>query len=307
VPRVERNYALFRALIRSVALALALSSGFALPARADDLAEFEAARTLYDRQAYAGAVDALRALVGTDPPRVSDPLLVIESRKYLAASLLFLGASEDAKTQFRLLLAQEPRYTLDPLAFPNDVLALFEQVKTDIQRELDKKRQADESARRSAEERARDAERIRRENLARLRVLAEETESVVENSRWVATIPFGVGQFQNGHNGFGVALAMGQGLSAATSTLSFVFHQRLADDRPSPADVEDAQQRESRWRTTNYVSFGVFVGLVLIGIVDAHVRFVPDRVTSRPRQLPRDLDRWVREQELSSGVPVLRF
>ena len=291
-------------------LALVLGSpvlGSSGVAHADDLADFEAARTLYDKQAYAGAVDALRALVGSDPPRVSDPLLVIESRKYLAASLLFLGATEDAKTQFRLLLAQEPRYTLDPLAFPNDVLALFEKVKADLQRELDRKREAEESARRQAEERARVAELVRRENLARLRVLAEESETVVENSRWIATIPFGVGQFQNGHNGFGVALAMGEGLSAATSLLSFVAHQQLADDRPSPADVDDAQRRENRWRTTNYVSFGVFAGLALIGIIDAHVRFVPDRVTSRPRQLPRDLDRWVHEQELSSRGPRLRF
>jgi hypothetical protein len=305
VPRIEPTFVRLRTLLWGVLLALVM--GLASPARADDLGDFEAARALYDKQAYAAAVDALRALVGTDPPRVSDPLLVIESRKYLAASLLFLGATEDAKTQFRLLLAQEPRYTLDPLAFPNDVLALFEKVKAEIQREIDRKREAEETARRQAEERARLAELVRRENLARLRVLAEDSESVVENSRWVATIPFGVGQFQNEHNGFGVALAMSEGLAAATSLISFIAHEQLVDDHPSPADVDDAQRREERWRTTNYVSFGIFAGLALIGIIDAHVRFVPDRVTSRPRPLPRDLDRWVHEQELSSRGPRLRF
>ncbi len=43
------------------------------------------------------------------------------------------------------------------------------------------------------------------------------------------------------------------------------------------------------------------------GIVDAHVRFVPVRVKQRARPLPPDLDRWVREQDLSSGFPALRF
>lgn len=270
------------------------------PARADDLSDFEAARALYEGQQYARAVEALRELVGTDPPRVADPLLVLESRKYLAAALLFMGAAADAKTQFRLLLTQEPRYTLDPLAFPTEVLALFERVKEEMQRELEERRNAEEAARREAERKAQLAEHIRRENLARLRVLAEEAETSVENSRWIASVPFGVGQFQNGHKGLGVALAMIQSLSAATSVLSFVAHGRLADDRPSPADVPDARAEERMWRKMNLVSFSVFAGFALLGVVDAHVRFVPERVTSRPRPLPPDLERWLREQGLTA-------
>jgi hypothetical protein len=266
-------------------------------ARADELSDFEAGRALYEKQDYARAVEALRGLVGTDPPRIGDPLLVLESRKYLAASLLFMGAVEDAKAQFRLLLNQEPRYALDPLGFPTDVLKLFEQVKAELKHELDERRRLEEEARRLKEREAELAEAIRRENLARLKVLAESSEVLVQNSRWVASIPFGVGQFQNGHRGLGIALAMFQGLAAVGSVVSFIGHERLADDHPSPAEVPAARREEELWRKVNYVSFGTFIGLALIGIADAHLRFVPARVTHRPRNLPPDLERWVREQE----------
>ena len=281
-------------LLRSASLAALLL--VAVPARADELSDFEAARMLYDKQDYAGAVDALRALVGSDPPRIGDPLLVIESRKYLAASLLFMGAEEDAKAQIRLLLGQEPRYTLDPLAFPTEVLKLFERVKAELQHEIDERRRQEEEARRAKERDEQKADAIRRENLARLKVLAEEREAIVQNSRWVASIPFGVGQFQNDHKGLGIALAMFQGLAAAGSVASFIAHTRLADDHPSPADIADARREEELWRKVNYVSFGTLIGLAAIGIADAHLRFVPARVIARPRDLPDDLQRWMSEQ-----------
>jgi hypothetical protein len=90
---------------------------------------------------------------------------------------------------------------------------------------------------------------------------------------------------------------MFQGLAAAGSVISFVAHGRLADDNPAPGDIGDAQREEEIWRKVNYVSFGTFIGLAAIGLADAHLRFVPARVIHRPRDLPPDLERWLREQE----------
>ena len=282
------------------------------PARADDLSDFEAARSLYDQQSYARAVDAFRLLVGTEPPRLADRLLVLESRKYLAASLLFMGAEAEARTQFRLLLQQEPSYALDPLAFPTEVFTQFEQVKEALRKEQTERIRAEEEALRRAQEAVREAERLRTENLARLRSLASTGESRERNSRWIATVPFGVGQFQNGDKGLGVALGMLQGLAAVSSVVSYVSHERLADDQPSSSEIRSAQSIETAWRTANIASFTVFVTLALVGIIDAHVRFVPERVHYQPRKLPPDLDRWLRQQNKAApsatgGVPVLRF
>jgi hypothetical protein len=276
-------------------------------ARADDLSDFEVARGRYERHEYARAVDAFRTLVGSEPPRIANALLVLESRKYYAASLLFVGAKEEAREQFRLLLQQEPDYTLDPLAFPKDVVTLFDQVKANVHDELSRQRAAAQQAALEAERKVRADEELRRQNLAELRGLAESREQLVQNSRWVATVPFGVGQFQNGDRGLGVALAMAESLAAATSIVSYIGHQSVRDDTPSTDQIDDARQTERLWRNTNYVSFGTFAALAIIGIIDAHVRFVPGRVKSSKRPLSPELDGWLRQQQGRAWGPAFRF
>ncbi len=294
-------------LLRAVILLTVVLCTLFLPGagrvHADDLSDFEAARSLYEQQSYGRAVDSFRLLVGTDPPRLTDRLLVLESRKYLAASLLFMGAEAEARTQFRWLLQQEPAYTLDPLAFPTEVLLQFEQVKRAQREEQAERRRLEEETKLRMQEALVEAERRRTENLARLRELASTSEIRERNSRWIASVPFGVGQFQNGDRGLGVALGILEGLAATTSITSYIAYERLADSRPGAG--------EAAWRTANVTSFSVFIALALIGIIDAHVRFVPERVQTQPRKLPPDLDRWLREQTRqapgSPGATVLRF
>jgi hypothetical protein len=297
----DLRIAVFRVLL-SLATLWCAGGGFGSSARADDLSDFEAARARYDRHDYARAVEAFRALVGSDPPRISNALLVLESRKYYAASLLFRGASDEARVQFRMLLQQEPDYALDPLAFPTEVVALFDDVKAALRGDLERKREAERKRQREEEEQARSSERLRLRNLARLRSLAETQQTRIENSRWLATIPFGIGQFQNGHRALGVALAMGETLAAATSVVSYLGVQGI-DPTPSKTDEQRQEQNRQIWRTINIASFSTFAALAVIGIVDAHVRFVPARVTATPRPLPLDLDRWVQEQALRLTGP----
>jgi hypothetical protein len=267
-------------------------------ARADDLSEFESARSRYDRHDYRRAVDAFRALVGGDPPRITNALLVLESRKYYAASLLFVGADEEARLQFRLLLQQEPDYALDPLAFPTEVVVLFESVKGQLRRDIDRRREAEANEQRAAAQEAEAARLKRRENLSRLRGLAESQTIEVRNSRWLASVPFGVGQFQNGQRGLGTALAMAESFAAATSVITYFGHQGLMGDKVTANNSDNLDQRERIWRAANWASFGTFAVLAIAGIVDAHVRYVPARVIQAPRPLPEDLDRWARDQAL---------
>jgi tetratricopeptide (TPR) repeat protein len=275
--------------------------------RADDLTDFDHARALYVKRNYAGAATALKVLVGTDPPRVTERLLILESRKYLAASLLFLGQRDEARTQFRLLLAMEPFYALDPLAFPTEVLALFEKVKGDLEVQLAEARIEQERQRAELQRLAQERAEQERKSLERLFTLAQESQVVERNSRWIATIPFGVGQFQNGHKSFGMALAVLQGLAAAGSIATFIGHERVADDRPDRTQVDDKEAEETRWRTANQATFGVFAALAVIGIIDAHARFVPGRTSSRKRPLPPDLKRWGEERKIAIDGNGLRL
>jgi len=298
---LQRAVRAFAALIVSLVL-----FSFVALASADDLSSFEAARARYERHEYARAVDAFRALVGTDPPRVANALLVLESRKYFAASLLFVGSKEEARAQFRLLLQQEPDYTLDPLAFPTEVVALFDEIKEAIRHDLSRKREAEQQRELEAQRDLLRTEQQRRTNLRRLQSLAESQELLVQNSRWIATVPFGVGQFQNGDRGLGVALAMAQGLAVATSVVSYIGHQRIADDNPTMQELRETRRVERVWQTTNLVSFSTFAALALIGIVDAHVRFVPGHVRAKTRPLPADLQYWLKQQG-RGFAPVFRF
>jgi hypothetical protein len=277
------------------------------PALADDLVDFEKARALYDKRNYTGAAAAFQAMVGTDPPRVTDRLLQLESRKYLGASLLFLGRDDAARLQFRLLLTQEPDYALDPLAFPKDVVSLFARVQKDVQVELRVARESAEQARAEQLRREQEAAEAERANLQRLIALAGEAQSERANSRLIATLPFGAGQFQNGHKNMGVALAVLESVAAVTSVATYFGHQMVADDRPGQEDLAETRQVEAIWRKTNIASFSVFMALAVFGVIDAHARFVPARVTSRTRPLPPDLEEWAKQRKLSWSGLKLKF
>lgn len=285
-------------LARSVCVCLLALVFSVSHARADELSEFESARARYDRHDFKRAADAFRGLVGRDPPRVTNALLVLESRKYYAASLLFLGANEEARQQFRLLLLQAPDYALDPLAFPTDVVALFESVKAQLHKDLDRLREDELREQQQAEAQAEAARLRRSENLGRLRSLAEQQTIEVRNSRWLASVPFGVGQFQNGHRGLGVALAMAETFAAVTSVVTYFGHQSMTGDHATASNSDELKQRERIWRAANWASFGTFAVLAIAGIIDAQVRFVPGRVIQAPRPLPEDLDRWAKDQAL---------
>ena len=62
--------------------ALLLAGLFAAPAgaRADELADFEAAREAYDEQRYADTIARLEAMVGGEVPAIQNEVLVLESR-----------------------------------------------------------------------------------------------------------------------------------------------------------------------------------------------------------------------------------
>ena len=264
--------------------------------RADDFADFERARASYDAQRYAEAVQKLEVLVGGETPRLTTRAIVLEARKYLGASYLFVSRRPDAERQFALLLGEDPQYQIDPTTFPTEVREVFSAVRARLAREAAEQaavRDREEAARRAAE-----AGRILEDaqRLARLRALALTETIVDENNRWIAAIPFGIGQFQNGHDGLGLAFAVTEGVLAATALTMKILYDTL----PSPAiftdpgtsltaNLADVQLLERAYRITNNVAMAVLAAVVVIGIVDAQIRFVPSFTRTRPRAIPDEL------------------
>lgn len=271
---------------------LLLGSLFAsLPAHpvfANDFDDFQVALEAYQAQNYERAAVLFEELAGGDVPRTTDRPLLVESRKYLAACQMFLGREADAEATFVRLLRDEPGYVIDPLTFPEDVVRLFARVRERMERERQE--------RAVAEARARERERLeevqrrveQRARAERLMTLAR-TERVEEvHSRWVAMVPFGVGQFQNDDDGLGLVLAVTEGLLVGTSITTFILHENLRGQHPIPSEIPDAEFAEQALRLTNQISLGLFAALAVTGIIDAQLRFKKSKSYDRPRKLPED-------------------
>ncbi|MCX7807446.1 MAG: hypothetical protein N2515_02450 [Deltaproteobacteria bacterium] len=262
-----------------------LTLGFSQTAFAGDIEDFQAARAFYEAHEWARAASAFEMLVGSDPPRLSSQPLILEARKYLAASYVFLGREALAAAQFERLLTEEPTYELDPAAFPSDVVRLFEGVRARL---LERKRA--EELRRTLEA---EIERLRAEKAKLEAALSEERSVIVPRARWVAWLPFGIGQFENGNDGWGWFFFVGELLSTAFLGASLALHHaylaELEDLERHGRDLERIEQVNGALRVlqvVNWSSAGIFGSLVIAGIVEANLSFSEHRVMRLPPYRP---------------------
>lgn len=292
--------------IAATAAALALALG-ASPVHADDLSDFEAARRAYDAGSYEQAARLFERMVGGEVPQIDNEVLILESRKYLAVSYLFLTRRGDAETQFEALLAQDPSYQLDPVAFPDSAYELFREVESRV-----RERAAENAAEHEAAERARRDRTIaqlleQQERIALLESLAREMVVVRENSRGLALLPFGIGQLRNGNRSFGLALAITQSFLLAGSIVSFGLHESLRGEPLERWNDPQFIRRERAYRITNIVSVSALGALVVIGITDAQVRYQGTVRTVVEREIPETHEGVSAELRFGLGSAELRL
>ncbi len=269
-------------LLAGVALSLC-----AVTARAGDVEDFEVARRAYESRDYVRAVQYFEELVGGETPRLESRVLVLESRKYLAAAYLYVGRRDAARDQLERLLHDEPTYVLDPLAFPVEVLELFDAVRERLEHDA-----SETQLRAALEMRARAAE----SRASRLYEVASAPVPVrVEHSRVLALVPFGVGQFQNDDVGLGVFFLSAQALfwaSAIVNTalyaqlLEEVTRRRLSGAAFDPVGVNDLALG---FYLADWLSVGLALVFTIAGIVEAQVSFVEHHYEEGGVDVPEDL------------------
>lgn len=271
-------------------LVVVLMAAIALPVAADELSDFESARRNYDKQSYTKAAKGLESLVGGVVPRARNPVVRLEARKYLGATYLFLGKKDAAREQFRLLLEEDPDYDIDPVAFPEAVVQTFQEVQKEVAAENARK-SALEAARRKRERANELDELITQQQRIRMleELAANETVEKV-NSRWIAALPFGIGQFQNEDRKLGIMFAVTESAFLAASIATFIGHNSLRDENPAPSELERARRVEKALRIGNWVSVGAFLSFAVAGIIEAEVRFKPVIRTTRKRELPEAIE-----------------
>lgn len=271
-------------------LVFMLVAAFAQPVAADELSEFESARRNYDKQNYAKAARGLESLVGGVVPRATNPVVRLEARKYLGATYLFLGKKDAAREQFRSLLEEDPDYDIDPVAFPEAVVRTFQEVQKEVSTE--RAREDALAAARRQRERSNEVEDLIRQQQ---RIQALEELAAVEtvekvNSRWIAALPWGIGQFQNQNRKLGIMFAVTESAFMAASIATFIGHNSLRDENPAPSEIDRARRVERALRIGNWVSVGAFLSFAVAGVIEAEVRFRPVIRTTRKRELPEDIE-----------------
>jgi hypothetical protein len=277
-----------------VASVLTAVLGSVVPAvvHADDSGELDKAFSAYVAHRYGDAEERLRMLLDPQTGALANPYDIADARMYLGAVLVAQGKKEAADSVFETLLMAKPDYQPDPLRIALEAIDVFIDARTRLRDRLGTL-QAD-MVKQEKEQRSK-TEAFHQQLLARQSVLeklaSEDLVVVQPNSRWIAMLPFGVGQFQNGQEGLGWVLLGGEALFAVSSgvcgVLSLYAAAQTNDAIHRNDGTAEAYNRRAQTESLagNLFAAGFFATAVL-GIVHAQATFVPQRQHFQHRELP---------------------
>lgn len=275
-------------------------------ARAADAEELDYAKSLIDEAQYEQAVKRFERLLepGAAPCpavvqlttagcRLTEEGSIWRAHSYLGLALALLGRDDEAKAQFKLLLKSNPTFSPSPATFPQKTIELFLEAKKEVESDLTSQALLDQQrrAKESAEARAFISYVEAVEGQAKTEVVVEQ------RSRWIAAIPFGVGQFMNDDPGLGALFLSVELAALGTSVGTGIAHGVLLTCGTNaestlcgsePIEPTSLQQPVDDLRTASIVSSSLLAALMLAGIIEAQVSFEPSVETVRPstRKLP---------------------
>jgi tetratricopeptide (TPR) repeat protein len=263
-----------------------------IEARADSRAELEKARASFLARNWTEAEDRLRTLLDPNSKNgLKERPLISQARMYLGATMLVQGRKDEAKEAFEKLVLDDPTFEPDPLSFPGEAINTFIDVRGSLLEQI--KAATQNAARLAAEKKAKEeAEReAQRVWLEKVKAQAGEEKITVRHSRIVASLPFGVGQFQNGQQIAGFFFLSTEVLSLAGTVVTYAMF-RYARDREAE-ELSGFNQLSAQWhqraedlRLVNLGFAGGFLLLTAAGILQANLAYVPEAAETKKRDLP---------------------
>jgi hypothetical protein len=271
--------------------------------------EFARGKTAFARGEYVRAIEILRPLLYPEPQLQTEGDIVTAHRM-LGTAYLYQRQNEQAAQEFRRLLQLRPDYRMDRLLDPPMVADFFNAVVKQQEAELaelDRKR--------------REAEEYERQRALAARAGPTVIEKhYVRNSLAVSFIPFGAGQFQNGHRRKGWWFLGTQAALASVSVGAFVTNFALYGVRPQlpcrPADrdvqegdcpqgsVEGPERSRSRNIMRVQVASGaLFFAAAIWGVTDAVLNFQPMVTVTTPVDPPGHKPEPTAPRKLGLGQP----
>jgi hypothetical protein len=244
--------------------------------------ELRRGKISFDRGEYGRAIEILRPLLYPDI-RLESEGQIVQAHRMLGVAELFQGHNGAAAQEFRKLLQVRPTYRFDPLLDPPQVVDLFNGVLRAHEAEV---ATLEAKQREAALARQRD-----REQCEKLRAGPTVVEKRFgRNSFAVNLVPFGAGQFQNGHRIKGWTFLTVEALLAAVSVAAFSTNFALYGTSPTrkcqrdtgaapcpPEYIDHTDENRSRWLLRTQVASGAaFFVAVAWGIADALHHFRPE-------------------------------
>jgi hypothetical protein len=249
------------------------------------------ASAFYEAGQYAQCAEAFRVLLG-DPTASS--ALAPRSREqasvYRAACLIAQGKGAAADDVFRLAIRETPQMVVpSAILFPPAVIERFIVVRTTLLEEIRRAEEDRAYRQREAAFEARRRAEAETARVARLERLASQETIVAKNRRWVASVPFGIGQFQNRDYGLGATFLLGEALLLGTAITATSIELSLISQAKGGAGITDPTRLNASIKTASVVSLAATGALLVVaagGILEANLAFVPefsDGVRLRPR------------------------
>ncbi|MBU0551043.1 hypothetical protein KKF91_01895 [Myxococcota bacterium] len=240
------------------ALALLLSPMFAFALSAEQIQrDFRDATNYYLYGDYPKVIAKLTPLVDPNPQLEPDKLA--KAYELLGLAHFYRDELKPAEKHFKRLIWMDPEFRLNPVLVPVPAITFYDEIH---KREIDEILKEREAAARKRKE----------EEDKRLAAMTREIYIETElNSRWVAAMPLGAGQFQNGRPYQGMFFLGGELLAAGLSAAFFLAVEDLRQDsglfdRADMARAQDLQRAQ-------LVSGGVALSLAVIGAGLALWRF----------------------------------
>lgn len=233
---------------------------------------FDRGRTAFGRAEYGRAIEILHPLIYPEVLLDTEGEIV-QAHRMLGVAYLFANRPDDARREFRKLLELRPDYRFDPLLDPQRVVDFF----NDVVKQEEATIAAIEARRRKRDQ----------ELAARRRDIVKLPPPAVlryqRNSYLVNFLPFGAGQFQNGHDRKGWFFLATESALAAISVGAFATNLALFGLQPRrPCNIDPGgglcpqdqiDQSDSDFSDlllrVQVVSGGLFFATAIWGVVDA--------------------------------------
>jgi hypothetical protein len=256
------------------------------------------ARDAYDKRQYQAVVTALRPLL-YPTSRLTTEDDEAEAYRLLGLSYWWLSQVERdpaeqvrlarvARREFRALLAIRPKAEISPLTNPPALVGFFEDVKRKMSTVASPKKALElelAACKKTLGRQGMDYERYRKECRSKI----VETVKTTRRYFFWNLVPFGAGQFQNGHRVKGALFAASQGALFLINVTAAIISETGWIRNGGGGAIHPDQKSLTRARDvqlTVVTSASFFGALLLWSIIDGIVYYRKTQVTRTRRAIP---------------------